>query len=107
MGQRGNLCEIFVGVWRLVLRVATCSGASLSPVSVILRVGGERGCRNVWLVLKGGHEGYVTKHTLFIFGIELCAFEVFLEGGDCSVQYIVDLVHFVSLYITVFWMGVG
>ena len=93
-------------VWRMGVSIDVCYRVSPSPVSVILRVGGERGCRGIWIMLKVGHAVHVTKNALFIVGIDLCAFEVFLEGGDCSVQDIVDMIYLVSLDLPVFWMGV-
>ena len=61
--------------------IAICAGVSPSPISVRLRVDGERGCRVVWIILKVGHTGHVTERSLFIIGLEICDFEVFLEGG--------------------------
>ena len=53
------------------------------------------------------HAGRFTEHTLFIIGLDLCAFEVLLEGGDFSVQDIVGMIHLVSLDHPVFCMGVS
>ena len=36
-------------------------------------------------MIKVYHAGRFTEHALFIIGFDLCAFEVFLEGGDFSV----------------------
>ena len=47
-----------------------------------LIVGGERGCRSVYLELKAVHSDHVTEHDIFIIGIDLCTFEVFPEVGD-------------------------
>ena len=72
-----------------------------------LILGGERGCRCVWLVIKVGHSGHVTEHAISIIGIYRFDFKVFLEVGDCRIQDIVDLLHLVSLDIPVFGMGVS
>ena len=70
-------------------------------------MGGERGCRGVWIMIKFTHAGHVTKHTLFVVKLDICVFEVFLEGGGCSVQDIGNLHHLVSLDLPVFGMGVS
>ena len=58
-------------------------------------------------MLKVGHVGHVTEHALFIIWIELCAFEVFLKGGDCSFQDIVDLLHLGSIDLPIFGTDVS
>ena len=57
-----------------------------------LIVGGEWICRGVWIMIKVVHTSCITEHTLFIVGVDLCAFEVFPEGGYYSVQDIVNLI---------------
>ena len=95
----------FFGDMETVVSIDIYDGFCQSPVSVRLRVVVDRGCRGVWLVIKFGHACHVTNHALFISGIDICVFEVALEGGYCSVQDIVYLFHFVSLGLPVFGFG--
>ena len=97
MGSIDTISGLFVRVERLGIRISICAGLSLSPVSVSLRVGGKRGCRGLWIMIKVCHAGHGNEHALFITVIDLCAFEIFLELSDCSVQDIVDMLHLVSL----------
>ena len=61
------------------IRITIHAGVSPIPISVRLRVGGERECRGVCLVLKVGHAFHVTKHIFFIAGFKLCYFQVLTE----------------------------
>ena len=67
-------------VWILGVGVAICYGVCQIPVIVGIVVGREWVCRGVWIMIKFGHTGRITEHTLFIIGFDLCYFEVFLEG---------------------------
>ena len=57
--------------------VDICYGVSRSPIILGIRMGGDFGCRGVWIFIKVGHKVHITDQTLYIIVLDLFFFEVF------------------------------
>ena len=65
----------------LGIKTDICVEFGISTVIVGIRVGGGWRYRGFWIVLKAGHTGHITEQTIFIVGLGICYFGVFLEGS--------------------------
>ena len=69
-------------VRKMYIGIYLCVVVGWYTVIVVLGVGVGWSFRVIWLVLKSGHTGHITDHTLFFILLYICAFEVLLEGVD-------------------------